>query len=361
MRHMPDNVEEAAPAPAPNPIRHVPAHPKGVIGIENMGNTCYLNAAIQALRAYPEMTVLCTQRILEKECMDQTTNPYRILSSFSDLVQSLTSGQEGYVRPAGFFETMSSVVTGTIYEEFVRRSPQDAHEYVVWLLDQLYMASARPVELATAAVAVGDAMKAWKTAFESSWSPLTSLFFGLLRVHYRCSACETVHARYETFNSLKIQLHDGLDWSECIEREIMGEEVIDGYACETCEKAGRGRAPALKTIRLWKLPKLLILTVKRYGNYGERVNFPVEHDNSELKFTELFAEESAHYSKQKWYSTVAIVDHLGRGLGGGHYICQARSAPWKKWYLYDDETVREIGGPSYGRHTFMVFMRATED
>jgi ubiquitin C-terminal hydrolase len=354
MRHMSGEVDEMAPAQGPTSL------PKGVIGIQNMGNTCYLNSAIQALRAYPEMTVLCTQRILEKECADQTTNPYRILSAFSDLVQSLTSGQGGFVRPTGFFESMSSVVTGTIYEEFVRRSPQDAHEYVVWLLDQLYMASARSVELTTEKV-VGDAMNAWKTAFEKSWSPLTSLFFGLLRVHYRCSACETVHARYETFNTLKIQLHDGLDWSECIEQEIMGEEVIDGYACETCEKAGRPRAPALKTARLWKLPKLLILTVKRYGNYGERVNLPVVHDNSELKFTELFAEESGHYSKQKWYNTVAVVDHLGRGLGGGHYVCQARSAPWKKWYLYDDETAHEISAPSYGRHTFMVFMRATED
>lgn len=335
-------------------------HPQGVIGIANMGNTCYLNSAIQALRAYPEMTLLCTQGILEKECTDKTTNPYKIVVAFSELVQSLTSGRGDYVRPVGFFESMQSVVTGTVYEEFVRRSPQDAHEYVIWLLDQLYMASARQIHL-NGELSIGGAMNAWKTSFEKSWSPLTSLFFGLQRIHYRCSACETVHVRFETFNALKIQLHEGMDWSECIEREIMTEETIDGYACESCEKAGRGRATALKTVRLWKLPKLLILTVKRYGNYGERINHPVIHDNSDLKFAELFAKESAHYSKHKWYSTVAIVDHLGRGLGGGHYVCQARSAPWKKWYLYDDETVNGVEGPAYGSYTFMVFMRATED
>lgn len=336
------------------------SHPQGIIGIANMGNTCYLNAAIQAFRAYPEITVIFTKQILEKDCADKTTAPYKILASFSELIQSLTSGQGGYVRPDGFLETMQSVVTGTIYEEFVRRSPQDAHEYIVWLMDQLYMASARPVGIPEEK-AKGDAMIAWKKAFEKSWSPLSSLLFGLLRIQYRCSACETVHSRFETFNTLKVQLKEGYDWSECIESEIMTDEEIDGYACETCEKAGRPRAMALRSARLWKLPKLLIFTVKRYGNMGERVNLPVIHDNSQLRFTQLFTEESVHYSKNKWYETVSIVDHLGRGLGGGHYICQARSAPWKKWYMYDDETVREIGEPNYGVHTFMVFMRAMED
>jgi ubiquitin C-terminal hydrolase len=345
-------------ANSPDNSANSPAE-KGVIGIMNMGNTCYMNSAIQALRSYPEFTIMCTHGFLEKECADKTTDPYKIVVGLSELVQSLLSGSRPHVvRPSGFLDAVRAVVAGTIYEDFVRRVPQDAHEYVVWLLDQLYMASARPAPITAAAD--NAAAQAWKTAFEKSWSPLASLFFGLLRISYSCSACSAVHHRFETFNVLKITPREDMSWTDCIREELTQEETIEGYACETCEKEGRPRADARRTMSVWKLPKLLILTVKRYGSFGERINTPVIYDNSDLKFTELYAKESAHPSKDKWYKTFATVDHLGRGMGGGHYVAQAWSFFWKRWFMYDDDIVQGLEGPAYGRNTYMIFMRVQE-
>ena len=331
---------------------------KGVIGILNMGNTCYMNSAIQALRSYPEFTLMLTQGILEKECPDKTSKPYSIVCALGELIQSINAGQApAIVHPRGFYDATRTVVAGTIYEDFVRRIPQDAHEYVVWLLDQLYMASARPT---TTQGNHSGASLAWRQAFEKSWSPLSSIFFGLLRISYRCSACPAVHQRYETFNVLKITPREGVPWIDCIRAELTQEETIEGYECETCSKEGRPRADATRTVAVWKLPKLLILAVKRYGSMGERINTPVLYDNSDLKFTELYAADSTHPSRHKWYKTFATVDHLGRGMGGGHYISQAWSIVWKKWFLYDDEAVQELKEPAYGRSTYMIFMRVLE-
>ena len=330
---------------------------RGIIGIMNLGNTCYMNAAIQVLRHFPEFSLLCTQGTLEQACADKNTNHYKIVRGFTDLVQSIWSGTSpGYVLPKGFLEDMRSAVTGTVYEDFIRRTPQDAHEYIIWLLDQLYMASARPLILP-----FGDGNKAdeaWSATFSKSWSPLVDLFFGQSRMQYTCSVCKTIHSRYETFNSLKVQPIPGHTLADCISDEFEIVETIDAYACEVCEKSGGARASAEKRVRIMRMPKLIILTVKRYSPTGQRINTPIVHENCEMKFDNIFADESSHYSRKSWYRTIGTVDHYGGSMGGGHYVAQCWSPVWKSWTRYDDENSEPLEQAAYGAHTYMVFMRA---
>ncbi|NDF17094.1 MAG: hypothetical protein EB079_03885, partial [Verrucomicrobia bacterium] len=65
-----------------------------------------------------------------------------------------------------------------------------------------------------------QALKGWKDAFEKNYSPLADLAFGQYRIQYKCSACNTIHTRWETFNTLKFALHMGesgpLSLQECL-------------------------------------------------------------------------------------------------------------------------------------------------
>jgi ubiquitin carboxyl-terminal hydrolase 36/42 len=328
---------------------------KGQIGLANLGNTCFINAVLQALRHYPEIVHICTHDLLTTACTEQNSPHAPITRAYADIVKCLESGDGAYVVPRGFYDTLCSTVQDTVYADFARRTAQDAHEFLVWLLDQLYMATARPKEIPYSADVEGS--KEWADSFRKSYSPLAEFFFGQLVVSYTCSTCKTTHKRYETFNTLKIQPAAGMSWAECIEEEIMTEETIDGYACETCAANGQPRAPALKTQRLVRLPKLLIFTVKRYTPTGARINTPIVHDNSDFRFQAIFSDESKHASRDLWYRTIGVVDHLGYWSGGGHYVAQCLAG--KLWSLYDDEGVRDLSdGPVFGAQTYIVFMRA---
>jgi ubiquitin C-terminal hydrolase len=338
---------------------------KSIIGLANLGNTCFMNAAIQTLRHFPEVTYMCTRGLLNAiaEATNSSMNrSIAIARAFTELIQTLHSGSGGdgsYVLPRGFYETMKAVVEGTVYEHFGQRTPQDAHEFLVWLLDHLFMATAEPRDIPYSVDVEGS--KEWADAFRASYSPLAELFFGQMRIQYKCTACDTVHKRYETFNILKVQPLAGRPWDNCIEAELMSEEVIEGYACETCEKAGRPRAAAHKSARVVRLPKLLIFSVKRYTPFGARINTPIVHDNCDFHFDQAFAPESTHPSRNYWYSTIGIIDHLGIGMGGGHYVAQCLSPLYREWWLYDDQGVHPLkGGPVYGAQTYMVFMRAVK-
>jgi len=359
-------LDEIPPSRGENGFPQPSPQKNSIIGIANLGNTCFMNAAIQALRHFPEVAYMCTRGLLTTFSTEAGAQSVPVARAFAELVQSLQSGSHiggggnhAWVMPSGFYDTVKAAVEGTVYSHFAERTAQDAHEFLVWLLDQLYMATAEPRDLPWSVDAPGS--KEWADAFRSSYSPLTELFFGQLQVCYKCAACETVHKRYETFNSLKIQLLAGRSWCDCIEEEILGEEIIEGYACEVCERAGRPRANAHKSVHLMRLPKLLILTVKRYTPYGARINIPIVHDNCDFRFGEAFSSESSHSSRDMWFRTIGVVDHLGFGMGGGHYVAQGLSPIYREWWMYDDEGVRQLKeGPVFGAQTYMVLMRAVK-
>jgi ubiquitin C-terminal hydrolase len=343
---------------------------KGLLGLANLGNTCFMNAVIQALRNNKEWTHFCLDDSIVPFIRAKDTPQKKILLAYIDLLKTFWNGTgPGYVQPAGFFTDLKACVRDTIYEDFAKRQPQDAHEFLVWLLDQMYMASQGEVN-----ISIKDeeriepmillALKAWRSAFEKQWSPLTDLVFGLYRIQYICSACKTVHTRWETFNTLKytLQMKDGKPMTllECMALEFQ-EETIDEYDCDACsakpENSGKKvRQPASKKVHIWRLPKLLIITAKRFAQNGAKIHFPVA-DCTSAKFYDIFAKESHEPSKHHTYDMFATVDHHGSHFGG-HYTCQAKMMGTGDWYHFDDDSVNAIKGVSLGNSTYLTMWSA---
>lgn len=339
-------------------------HMRGILGLANLGNTCFMNAAIQALRHCPEWTLFCAQNRINDHIQDLSKSTSVILLAYQDLVKSIWGGTgPGYVKPLDFYSKLRQVVKGTLYEEFTHRTPQDAHEFLGWLLDQMYMATQKEVDITireqTRLQKMSlEAVKAWKSAFEKQYSPLTDLVFGLYRIQYKCQGCSTTHTRWETFNTLKVSIghhQDGKPFTiqECLQKELHSEEIED-YNCDSC----KGKHTATKSVTLWRLPKLLILTFKRFTPMGTRDNKNIEYDGTPLNFGFAFSSESQEDSKKKLYKPFATVDHHGNHMGG-HYTSQAFNPVWKQWHLYDDESAHEIQEPRFGIHTYMILFRLT--
>jgi ubiquitin carboxyl-terminal hydrolase 8 len=343
---------------------------KGLLGLANLGNTCFMNAVIQALRNNKEWTHFCLKDTIKPYVRAKDSPQKKILLAYIDLLQTFWNGTgPGYVQPAGFFTDLKVAVKDTIYEDFAKRQPQDAHEFLVWLLDQMYMATQGEVNITiknegSIEPMILQALKAWRGAFEKQWSPLTDLVFGLYRIQYVCSACKTVHTRWETFNNLKYTLHmkDGKPMSllECLALEFQ-EETIDEYDCDICsskpENSGKKvRQPASKKVHIWRLPKLLILTAKRFAPDMSKIHFPMEECIS-ARFDTIFATESHEPSKHVQYDMFATVDHHGSHFGG-HYTCQAKLMTTNEWYRFDDDGLMKIGEPRLGHSTYLTMWSA---
>ncbi|KAH9512430.1 Ubiquitin carboxyl-terminal hydrolase 20 [Bulinus truncatus] len=104
--------------------------PRGLTGLQNLGNTCYLNSAFQSLSNCPPLTryFLDCSRIIR-----QDKSPY-LAKNYSKLINELWHKKRpSYVVPSGVVSGIKSV-----HPMFKGYTQQDAQEFLRCLMDQLH-------------------------------------------------------------------------------------------------------------------------------------------------------------------------------------------------------------------------------
>lgn len=334
---------------------------KGVVGIANVGNTCYANASLQLLRHCEEWSSHCLSGGVEKDMSNEKPVSVTVLKGYLDILRPMWNGlRPGYIQPAGFWAMISETVKDTVYEDFLLRIPQDSHEFFVWLLDHQFMATqnARDVKLSRP---VGDtptlsykAVEAWVSAFKKAWSPLTDMCFGLILSTTSCQGqgCNATYNAWDTFSTLKIQpgsKEEDNSFKGMLEREL-AEETIEDYKCDECGK----RCTVIRRRKIWRLPRNLFVLIKRFHPDGTKNRADLEYDGTAIDFGKFFHEESPEISRGFHYKPFATVDHHGNHMGG-HYTAQGFNVLSNTWWLYDDETAYPLKeGPAFGSTTYMI-------
>lgn len=330
---------------------------RGIIGLTNIGNTCYGNAVLQAMRHQVDFTIFLLQGkhkdILSRK---ESSDKKKMLEAYVELVNTLWTGEEKEsfnTRP--FWSSMIPCAIQAGVEHFRIPTAHDAHEFLVFLLDQFHEALSEEVGMVIKVDErkkhTYDALEFWKKTFEKSYSPLVELIFGLQRKAICCEQCKKESVSWETANMWKVSVHrsqDPLDLLQLLKNEFASEE-IDEYSCDHC-KPMKGKASITQT--LWRLGNWVTIVLKRNENNGRRINTQVNIPLT-LTFESLFHTASQERSGKDTYELFSTIHHHG-SAGGGHYTAQARHPVTKKWFHYDDESAREIDGPMLDSSTYIV-------
>ena len=347
-----------------------PNQDKGVTGLLNMRNTCYMNASLQALRHNTEISAFFLENKHEQWIQRKPDSPkVSLVKGYADLLRSLWSGSRpAYVRPEGFLQCMHPAAIAAGFDQFAIPMQHDSHEFLTFLMDQLHEGMAeevnieilRPAPTTPKDKAIQGALEAWKSSFGKTYSPMTEMIYGLMRVSYTCRKCKTCVDKWETFNCLKLPVPTSYDMSgskptiQSMLAEELKPEQIEGYACETCKPE---RPTVERKCTLWRLPRMVVLCVKRFTPDGRKIHTPMELSMQDpIVFQQYFSADSPEQSQHQGYELFATVDHHGVA-GGGHYTAQAKSPLSEKWHLFDDETAHPIQGPQIGESTYVLFLK----
>jgi len=334
---------------------------KGVVGIQNMGNTCYCNTTLQLIRACPEWNVYClTENFSEKlrDVSDENPNK-RILLAYQDILRALWSAHRpAYVRPLGFISEVRKAVVATPYEMFGLPIPNDSHEYIVYLLDHFHEALKTTVEYREKELndTMSSVMK-MRTMAENGWnrylsknnSEVVNRFFGMMRKSICCTNCNNKTHQWEVFNSLKVPC-DGMNLYDWIRREVNEESQIEGYRCDNC----KGKYVAKISSHLWKLPQHLFITLRRFHFNGSKNMTPCPYSGDPISLKDFFAEEAEDSEKEWIYELRGVSDHHGTHMGG-HYTAQFKHPITSQWWWFDDENSRLLESPQFSSSNYIFF------
>ncbi|MBN3298629.1 UBP33 hydrolase, partial [Amia calva] len=110
---------------------------RGLTGLKNIGNTCYMNAALQALSNCPPLT----QFFLDCGGLVRTDKKPALCKSYQKLVSDIWHrNRPGYVVPTNLFQGIKA-----INPMFRGYSQQDSQEFLRCLMDQLHEELKEPV------------------------------------------------------------------------------------------------------------------------------------------------------------------------------------------------------------------------
>jgi ubiquitin C-terminal hydrolase len=334
---------------------------KGVVGIQNMGNTCYCNSTLQLIRACPEWNAFC----LTQELSDGNTYK-KILLAYQDILKSLWSAYKpAYVRPLGFISEIRKAVKGTVYEMFGAPIPNDSHEYLVYLLDNFHEAiktetpyTEIPLDntLSPVQQMVARADNGWARFVSKNNSEIVRLFFGMMRKTVHCIKCNNKTYQWEVFNSLKIPC-EGQTFMEWVENEVKPTD-LEGYHCENCSKLtpGEDKTNAKIYSHIWRLPSSLFITLRRFNWDGHKNTTPCPYSGENISLAPFFAEESNHPSREWSYELRGVSDHHGSHLGG-HYTAQFKHPISGEWWHFDDETAYKLEKPQFSSSNYIYYFR----
>jgi ubiquitin C-terminal hydrolase len=325
---------------------------KGINGLMNKGNTCYINTSIQCLGH-------CTNFLHYILSGKYERIDGNLINELRELFMELWINNNGVI-PNRFLKylklNMSSI---DIWEQ------NDIQEFLVMFIDKLNASISKSIdpEIALNNIIYLDTHydklkkkmdKSWFQSMCREFSPLLDYFYGQSVIQIICGNCRKIHHNYEPFSILTLPIsntQEGL--IDCLKHYSTSEYLNDPnssnddhieWKCDGCNKC----AKSLQTMKFWRLPKVLTICFKRFRNDSSKnnvlISIPEEIDVSDFVIGETTVK----------YELCSIACHMG-SFNNGHYYAICKN-PNGIWFRLDDTSISELTGEfKTPNNAYMVF------
>ncbi|KAB5550302.1 hypothetical protein PHYPO_G00052280 [Pangasianodon hypophthalmus] len=330
-----------------SPLREEPVRPnskaaQGLVGLKNLGNTCFMNSILQCLSNTHSLRDYCLHNSHRRDLNNNNRTNTALMEEFAKLIQTMwTSSTSDAVSPSEFKTQIQRYAP-----RFVGYNQQDAQEFLRFLLDGLHNEVNRVTVRPRATTEDFDHLpddekgkKMWSKYLEREDSKIVDLFVGQLKSSLTCTECGYCSTVFDPFWDLSLPIskkgYGEVSLMDCV-RLFTKEDVLDGDEKPTCYRC-KARRKCTKKFTIQKFPKILVLHLKRFSEARVRssklstfVNFPMK----DLDLREFASDRSS----SAVYNLYAVSNHSGTTMGG-HYTAYCCNPDSGEWYTFNDSRV----------------------
>lgn len=345
---------------------------KGITGLANIGNTCFINSSVQCISHTYELNKLLDRdnSIFWKKNNDKDT---LICKEWNGLRKIMWS-ENCTISPKRFVISVHNVARIKKREIFTGFAQNDLPEFLLFLIDEFHNSLKRGVNVKIDGNVKTDkdslAKKCFKMIedmYSKEYSEIIDLFYGTHVSQIKDLSGNILVQTPEPFFMLNLPIPPNMSIKKDGEKKDNPINIIDCFDLYTKDELMNGdnmwynekiekKQEAMKGILFFSLPKILVVDLKRFNNMNRKNNTFVDFPLDNLDLSKYII---GYNDKSYIYECYGICNHMGSSMGG-HYTAFVKNANGF-WYHFNDSNVSKIERKDENKmkssHAYCLFFR----
>ena len=308
----------------------------GIIGLQNIGATCYMNATLQC---FSNIKRFRDNLLYIHQYLENNKNEKKLSFALVEVFKNLWIILDHSDYPPYNFKK----VIGEMNPLFKGIAANDPKDLVLFLLETTHKELNNPKKKildnnnAINTNNFNDVFKEFIKYFTNNNNSLVcEEFYGCTNSMTTCAICKTTNHNVQVLNILFFPLEEvrkfiysenSVKIEDCF-LHYEKQEIYPSYYCNNC----RQLFPAYNQTKLIYAPPSLIINLNR--GKGLQFNVSIEFEEYLDLRNYVYAQDSPNY-----YELVGVICHLGSNDMGGHFIAYCKNSENTQWYKYNDGIV----------------------
>ncbi len=344
-----------------------------LIGLNNIGATCFMNATLQCLSqtrglANYFLEELHENKIMNNNIVQEDPTAPQLTPLFLNLIKNLWSKTR--TKPYSPNELVRTIEQ--INPLFKQGDPGDSKDFIIFILEQIHKELKRPIKKMQNNLNTIEPFNQYDENntfnhffedFQNECSIISDIFFGIIRTTNICQNCKynyntkgfanPICYTYQIFNCLIFPLEEVKNMKNSLSNPMMNNftnnvvSIIDCFMyhqkselfqgpnqnyCNIC----KGLSNSIYTTKIFSGPNNLVLILNRgKGNiYNVKLIF-----SEIINLTQFMQQKD---TQQIFYNLYGVVTHIGQSGPNAHFVASCKSPVDNYWYRYNDSIVSRI-------------------